>query len=58
MAKYVFKVFDYDDSNKQIAQVITNTDDMIESVKVLNQLGIVKGFIIDNDNRIVDDKEI
>lgn len=51
MAKYVFKVFSYEDKNKQIAQVVTRTDEMIETIKFLNTLGIVKGFILDDDDK-------
>lgn len=52
MAKYIFKVFSYDDDKKQIAQVITNTDEMLDTLKFLNTLGIVKGFILDDDKEI------
>ena len=47
MLKYCFKVFSFDDG-KQIAQVVTNVDMMLETLCELNKLGIVKGFILDD----------
>lgn len=54
MVKYIFKVYDRK-TNDQITQVVTSCDYMLETLEVLNKLGMVKGFILDdkeieNDN--------
>ena len=47
MIKYCFNVYDKV-SGEKITQVITNVDNMIETLKILNKLGIVKGYILDD----------
>lgn len=54
MVKYVFNVYDRYTGEK-ITQVIDNSDNMLDTLKTLNQLGLVKSYIIDdkeneNDN--------
>ena len=50
MAKYLFKVFDTLD-NRQTAQVITTVDNMLETIEILSKLGLVKGFILDDEEK-------
>lgn len=55
MIKYCFNVYDKK-TNEKITQVITNIDNMLETLETLNKLGIVKGYILDekeneNDNQ-------
>ena len=54
MVKFIFKVYDKY-TGEQIAQVVTSNDSMIDTIKTLNELGMVKGYILDdkeneNDN--------
>lgn len=42
--KYLFKVFD--DRSECTAQVIVPVEEMVETIKQLNKLGKVKGYII------------
>lgn len=42
-AKYLFKVFDKGDLKSQI---IVPAEEMLETLKALNKIGIVKGYII------------
>ena len=44
MVKYLFKVFDKNSELK--SQVIVPADHMIDTLEQLNKLGIVKGYII------------
>lgn len=43
MTKYLFKVFD---KGEMTTQVITDISHMTETLEVLNKLGVVKGYII------------
>lgn len=47
MVKFIFSVYDKYTGEK-IAQVITNNDSMLETIKTLNELGLVKGSILDD----------
>lgn len=54
MVKYCFNVYDRETGDK-LSQVITSCDHMIDTLQVLNELGVVKGYILDdkeneNDN--------
>ena len=47
MAKYIFKVFDKD-TGHLMDQVIVPVEHMLGTLEALNELGIVKGFILDD----------
>ena len=54
MVKYIFKVYDRE-TGDQISQLVTDCDHMLDTLEILNKLGMVKGFILDdkeneNDN--------
>lgn len=51
MIKYCFNVYDKSTGEK-ITQVVTNVDMMLETLQQLNELGIVKGFILDDKEDI------
>ena len=48
MIKYCFNVYDCETKDK-ITSVICDCDHMLETIKVLNELGIVKGYILDEE---------
>ena len=54
MVKYIFRVFDRD-TGDQISQLVTDCDHMLETLEVLNKLGMVKGFILDDEKEIKND---
>lgn len=47
MIKYCFKVFDKE-TDEQVIQLVSNADDMLDTINKLSKLGIVKGFILDD----------
>lgn len=51
MAKYVFNVYDRYTGEK-ITQLIDNTDNMLDTLKTLNEIGMVKSYIIDDKKDI------
>ena len=54
MVKYIFKVYDRE-TGDQISQLVTDCDHMLDTLEILNMLGMVKGFILDdkeNENDI------
>lgn len=48
MIKYCFVVYDKQ-SKEKITSVVCDVDHMIDTVKVLNELGNVKGYIMNDD---------
>lgn len=42
--KYLFKVFD--ENSEMKSQVIVPAEEMLNTLKALNELGVVKGYII------------
>lgn len=48
MIKYCFNVYDHVSGDK-ITQVITNVDNMLETLETLSKLGMVKGYILDDN---------
>lgn len=57
MIKYVFNVY-HRESGDKISQVITSCDHMLDTLKILSELGMVKGYILDADRLdLVDDRE-
>lgn len=48
MIKYCFNVYDRVTGEK-ITQVVSNVDMMIDTLKALNKLGMVKGYILDDN---------
>lgn len=54
MVKYVFNVYDRETGEK-ISSVVTNCDYMIDTMKTLNELGMVKGYILDDSKENEDD---
>ena len=49
MIKYCFNVYDRTTGEK-ITQVISNVDMMLETLETLNKLGMVKGYILDDND--------
>ena len=45
MIRYCFKVYDFD-SKDIVTSVICDCEHMIDTIKELNKLGIVKGYIL------------
>lgn len=46
--KYCFKVYSRND-DELITQVITDCSHMLDTLETLNKLGIVKGYILDDN---------
>ena len=59
MIKYCFNVYDRETSEK-ISQVITSSDHMLDTLRTLSELGMVKGYILDADRLDLnyDEKEL
>lgn len=51
MVKYIFNVFDRNDHDKKVASVVTDVDHMLETLQTLSELGLVKGYIINDDEK-------
>lgn len=47
MIKYCLTVFDRD-TNIKLLSCVTNADNLLDTVKQFNELGIVKAFILDD----------
>lgn len=54
MVKYIFKVF-HRETGEQLSQLVTDCEHMLETLEVLNKLGMVKGFILDDDKEVKND---
>lgn len=50
MVKYCFNVYDRE-TNEKISQVVTDCDHMIDTLRILNELGMVKGYILDDKEK-------
>jgi hypothetical protein len=51
MLKYVFNVFDKDTGEKK-AQVIAAADSFVDTIKKLNEIGMVKAYLIDDSQEV------
>lgn len=47
MIKYCFNVYDKE-SGEKITQVVTDVKHMLDTLEILSNLGMVKGYILDD----------